>query len=199
VSAVYPVGAMASVTTSLWDARVAVLDRSPTTTWTTPTRLAAPKHLVVGGGVSPRQGLRFGIAVAGGGLDDRARDRSTYRMLNVEVDWAFAYTRISGEWTHDRFDTALGRRTANGVTAQVRQTLTPRLFVHSRATSARAPQVAAGGSVRVQDYRAVDSTLGYLVSSDLTARVGHTALRTWTASATDHQLALSLVWARRWW
>lgn len=199
VSAVYPVGAMGTVTASKWDARVAMVDRSPTTTWTTPTRLVAPKHLVVGGGVSPRQGLRVGVATARGALDDRARERSTYQMLNVEADWAFGYTRISGEWTHDRFDTALGQRTASGVTAQIRQTLTPRVFVHSRATSARAPQVASSASVRLRDYRAVDSTIGYLASPGLTVRVGHTALRSWTASTTDHQLALSVVWARRWW
>lgn len=199
VSAVYPVGAMGTVTASRWDARVAVLDRAPTTVWTTPTRLVAPRHLVVGGGLSPRQGLRIGVAAARGGLEDRASDRSTYQMLNVEADWAFGYTRVSGEWTHDRFDTARGERTASGVTAQIRQTLTPRLFVHTRATSARAPEVAAAGDVRSRTYRAVDSTLGYLVSPDLTMRVGHTVLKPWTASSTDHQLALSMVWAKRWW
>lgn len=194
VSAVYPVGAMGTVTGSTWDARVAVLDRAPTTEWTTPTRLVAPKHLVAGGGVSPRQGLRIGVAGARGALEDRARTGATYQMLNVEADWAFGYTRISGEWTHDRFDTARGLRTANGVTAQIRQTLTPRLFVHSRATHARAPQVAADGSVRAQVYRAVDSTVGYLVSPDLTVRVGHAALKSWTTPSTDHQIA---VWASR--
>lgn len=199
VSAVYPVGAMGAVTASAWDARVAVLDRAPTTVWTAPTRLVAPRHLVVGGGVSPRQGLRVGVAAARGGLEDRASDRSTYRMLNVEADWAFAYTRVSGEWTHDRFDTAGGARTAGGATVQVRQTLTPRLFVHTRATVARAPEVLTSGDAPIRTYRAVDSTLGYLVSPELTLRVGHTALKTWTTSATDHQLALSFVWARRWW
>lgn len=199
VAAVYPVGAMGTVTSSKWDARVAVLDRAPTTQWTRPTRLVAPKHLVVGGGLSPRQGLRVGVAAARGALEDRGRERSTYQMLNVETDWAFAYTRISGEWTHDRFDTALGARTANGVTAQLRQTLTPRLFVHTRATRARAPEVAAAGDVRLRDFRAVDSTVGYLVSPELTVRVGHTALKSWTRPATDHQLTVSVVWAKRWW
>lgn len=199
LSAVYPVGAMGTVTASRWDARVAVLDRAPTTPWTRPTRLVAPRHLVVGGGLSPRQGLRVGVAAARGALEDRGRERSAYQMLNVEADWAFAHTRFSGEWTHDRFDTALGARTAHGVTAQLRQTLTPRLFVHSRAMRASAPEVGPAGDVRFRTYHAVDSTAGYLVSPEFTVRVGHTALKSWATPATDHQLALSLVSAKRWW
>lgn len=199
VSAVYPMGVMATLTASVWDVRAAVLDRAPVDDWRATARRTTPTHAVIGGGVTPRQGLRLGVAGAFGALRDSFSDRSGYQMLNVEVDWAFAYTRISGEWTRDRFDTSLGRRTADGWTAQARQTLNPRWFVHSRATRATAPQVAADGAATPRTYLAVDSTLGYLVSPEITVRVGHTALRGWAAPATDHQLGLSVVWARRWW
>lgn len=199
VSAVYPAGVAATLTASVWDVRAAALDRAPVDDWRARVRRSTPTHAVLGAGISPRQGLRFGLAGAWGALEDSASDRSRYQMLNAEVDWAFAYTRISGEWTHDRFNTSLGRRTANGWTVQARQTLAPRWFVHSRATRATAPQVAADGVATPRTYLAVDSTVGYLVSPELTLRAGYTALRGWRAPRTDHQLGLSVVWARRWW
>lgn len=64
---------------------------------------------------------------------------------------------------------------------------------------ASAPEVGPAGDVRFRTYHAVDSTAGYLVSPEFTVRVGHTALKSWATPATDHQLALSLVWAKRWW
>lgn len=199
VSATYPVGVTATVTTSAWDVRAALLDRAPVEVWTAPTRLTAPTHAAVGGGYTPVQGLRLGMVAAWGDLSDAAREASTYRLVNVEADWAFASTRLSGEWTRDRFDTAGGIRTSHGWTAQVRQTLAPRWFVHSRATRGASPQVAASGPVTPRTYLSVDSTIGYLVSPELTLRAGHTALRGWTAAATDHQIGVSVVWARRWW
>ncbi|HUU33416.1 MAG TPA: hypothetical protein VMW48_05095 [Vicinamibacterales bacterium] len=198
VSASYPVGVTATVTTSAWDARAALLDRAPVDFWTAPTRLQAPTHVVVGGGFTPKQGLRVGVAGAWGELRDAASAASDYRMLNVEADWAFDDTRLSGEWTRDRFETSRGGRTAYGWTAQVRQTLTPRWFVHSRATRGSSPQVAATGGVTPRTYLAIDSTLGYLLSPELTVRAGHTALRGWRSPVTDHQLGVSLVWAQRW-
>jgi len=198
-SAVYPVGVTATLTASAWDARAALMDRAPVDFWTVPTRLTAPTHVVVGGGYTPRQGMRIGVAGAWGELRDAGSDASDYRMLNVEADWAFAATRLSGEWTRDRFRTSRGGRTSYGWTAQVRQTLAPRWFVHSRGTRGSSPQVAESGRVTPRTFLSIDSTLGYLVTPDVTVRAGHTALRGWTAASTDHQLGVSIVWARRWW
>lgn len=199
VSANYPIGVVSTVTASAWDARVALVNRAPVEFWTAPTRLSMPSHLVVGAGVTPRQGLRIGVAGARGARADATRGATAYAMLNAEAEWAFAHSRLSGEWTRDRFETALGTRIAHGWTLQARQTLTPRWFAHSRATRAASPQVTTGGDVTPRRYLSVDSTLGYLVSPELTLRAGHTALRGWTAPTTDHQVAVSVVWARRWW
>lgn len=199
VSATYPLGVTATVTASAWDVRAALTDRAPVAFWTAPTRLTAPRHAAVGGGYTPVQGLRLGVVAAWGELSDAAREASSYRLVNIEADWAFASTRLSGEWTRDRFDTAGGIRMSDGWTAQVRQTLAPRWFVHSRATRGASPQITATGRVTPRTYLSVDSTIGYLVSPELTLRAGHTALRGWTATTTDHQIGVSIVWARRWW
>jgi hypothetical protein len=45
----------------------------------------------------------------------------------------------------------------------------------------------------------VDSTAGYLVNPEITVRVGHAALKTFTRTDVDHQIGASLVWSRRWW
>jgi hypothetical protein len=83
---------------------------------------------VVGGGISPRQGMRIGAAAAWGRSGDR-NVSDPYTLVNIEGEHAFGYTKVSGEPTHDRFETPSGNRAARGATLQVRQTLTPRLFV----------------------------------------------------------------------
>jgi hypothetical protein len=120
-------------------------------------------------------------------------------MVNVEGEWAFAYTKISGEWTRSQFDTPSGSREAYGLTVQARQTLTPRLFAHSRATFGRTPQVSNRGVATPRRYGAVDSTVGYMLNPDITLKLGHTAMKSWTRTTVDHQLAVSVAFARRWW
>lgn len=202
LSAIYPIGVSATMSTARWDVRAAALDRAPVDPWATPTRrLAAPGNFVAGVGITPRQGLRVGVASAWGtstAAGGRAKGDDDYRVYNVEGEWAFGYTRVSGEWTRARFDAPAGPRTSSGLTLQARQTLSPRWFVHSRATAARAPRVSAAGVV-TQAYRSIDSTLGYLLSADLTLRAGHSAVKSFAQSRLDHQLAVSVVWARRLW
>lgn len=48
-------------------------------------------------------------------------------------------------------------------------------------------------------YRAVDTTLGYLVTPEATLRLGHAVMKRWNISDVDHQIGLSIVWAKRWW
>ena len=200
ISTVYPVGVAVSTSGDHWDARGSLVDRSPVEFWTGDALASRSPNLILGAGVSPRQGLRFGVAGAAGTLAPAAAAHpgSRYRMLNVEADYAFGYARVSGEWTRDRFETPGGVRIVKGLTAQVQYTLTPRLFLHSRATTIQAPD--AGASVVIdRTYRAVDTTLGYRLDADLTARVAYTAARSFGATQTDHQIGMSLIWAKRWW
>jgi hypothetical protein len=199
VAAYYPLGVTVMATKAAWDVRAAVMDRAPVDPWTLPTRLGALKNVMLGVGVSPRQGLRLGAATASGPSQSAVANQTDYRMLNLEGEWAFGYTKISGEWNRSQFDTPSGDRTAYGLTLQARQTLTPRLFAHSRATVGRAPQVSNRAVVTPRRYHAVDSTVGYMLNPDITVKLGHTAMKSWTRTTTDHQLAVSVAFAHRWW
>ncbi len=201
VSAVYPFGAQVSTSGDRWDARVGIVDRAPVEYWSGWQGASRGPNGVVGFGVTPRQGLRLGVSSAWGGYAQATADRpeQRYAMINAEGEYSAGNTKVSGEWTHDRFETPSGDRVAWGWTLQARQTLTPRLFVHSRASVVRSPQVDEAAAVTPRELRTVDTTIGYRVSPDLTARLAYSAVKDWRATAVDHQIGLSLMWARRWW
>jgi hypothetical protein len=198
ISSIYPIGVQVNTSAEHWDARAAVIDRAPADFFHTedpPFRANG----VVGGGISPRQGMRFGAAAAWGRSGD-ADLSDPYVLVNVEGEYAFLYTKISGEWTRDRFETPSGDRVARGATLQVKQTLTPRIYVHGRATAITSPvTVAATGEVPDRTSWYTDTTFGYLVSAETTVRLAHSVIRRWNASSADHQFGVSIVWAKRWW
>jgi hypothetical protein len=198
ISSIYPMGIQANTSAKHWDARVAFIDRAPADFFHTadpPFRANG----VVGGGVSPLPGMRIGAAAAWGRSGD-ANVSDPYTLINVEGEYAFGYTKISGEWTRDRFETPTGDREAQGVTVQVKQTLVPRLFVHGRATAITSPvTVVATGEVPDRTSWYADTTLGYLVNPETTVRLAHTAIRRWNVPDVDNQVGVSIVWAKRWW
>ena len=110
----------------------------------------------------------------------------------MEGEYAFGYTKISGEWTRDRFETPTGNREARGATLQVRQTLTPRVYVHTRATAIRSPvTVVATGEVPDRTSWYTDTTVGYLVNAETTVRAGalrHPALECTRGRSSDRRL-----------
>ena len=198
IASIYPMGVQANTSTKHWDARAAFIDRAPADFFHTANPPFRPNG-VVGGGISPRQGMRIGAATAWGRSGD-ANTSDPYKMVNVEGEYAFGYTKISGEWTRDRFETLTGKRDAHGATLQVKQTLTPRMYVHTRATAITSPvTVVATGAVPERTSWYADSTFAYLVSPETTVRVAHSAIRKWNAPAVDNQIGVSIVWARRWW
>jgi hypothetical protein len=201
-SAVYPEGVQVSTSASHWDARAALVDRAPVQFWRAAPGSTRGPNGVLGGGVTPWQGFRVGAGVAWGQFADAtdARGGLDYRMTSVEGEYAFGYTKISGEWTHDRFETIAGDQTSRGWTLQAQQTLTPRVFVHVRASGITSPDVSRSGSTTIdRDYRAIDTTVGYRLTPELTLRLGHTAMRGFTSSSYDQQAGFSFMWARRWW
>jgi hypothetical protein len=203
VSAVYPTGVQVAASSDRWDVRGAVLDTAPVSFWQDvhkgTTRRSA--NGVIGGGVTPRPGLRVGAATAWGSVRGATVSNPpvAYGLVNLEAEYAIGHTKVSGEWTRDRFDLARGPVAANGWTLQAAHALTPRLFVHSRATVIEAPSIAADGGLRLRQYRSADSTVGYRLDPDVTLRIGHAAVKRWRTSDVDHQVGVSLVWARRWW
>jgi hypothetical protein len=198
IASIYPMGIQANTSAKYWDARAAFIDRAPADFFHIENPPFRPNG-VVGGGLSPRQGMRFGGAAAWGRSGD-VNTSDPYTMVNVEGEYAFGYTKVSGEWTRDRFETPAGDREAHGATLQVRQTLTPRVFAHSRATAITSPvTIAATGEVPDRTSWYVDSAFGYLVSPETTIRLAHSAIRRWNVPAIDNQVGISIVWSRRWW
>jgi hypothetical protein len=198
IASIYPMGVQANTSARHWDARVAFIDRAPTDFFHQKD-VPARGNAVIGGGVSPRQGLRVGAGAAWGRSGDASlNDR--YALINLEGEYAFAYTKISGEWTRDRFETPTGDRDARGATIQVKQTLTPRIFVHTRASAITSPvTIAATGEMPNRTAWYADTTIGYLVSPETTLRLAHSAIRRWNVADVDNQIGISIVWARRWW
>lgn len=202
VSAVYPNGAQVSTSRDRWDARAAVVDRAPVEFWRGWAGSSRGPNGIVGFGVTPRQGVRLGLASAWGGYAASTPERPAqrYAMVNAEGEFAVGYTKIGGEWTRDRFETPEGDRVASGWTAQVQQTLTPRLFAHSRTSFIRSPEASSsGGAPTPRRFWSVETTLGYRVSPEITLRVAHAAIKSFTAPAFDHQIGVSIIFARRWW
>jgi hypothetical protein len=202
VSAVYPEGVIVSASRTHWDARVGLVDRAPVQFWSEDGALRRPNG-VLGGGVTPRAGLRLGVATAWGAYAEAtaASPPSGYLMVNVEGEYAIGYLKVSGEWTRDRFQTATGDRVSQGLTLQAQQTLTPRFFAHIRASDLQSPDVTRSTpeAAVFKRYRSIDSTLGYRLSTAITVRLGHSAVQTWTGGPYDQQVGASLMWATRWW
>ena len=198
VSANYPMGAQVNTSGDHWDARLAVVDRAPVDVWAAHEGTPRRANATLGAGLSPRQGIRVGVATSWGRSGDAA-SREPYRLVNIEGEYAVGYTKVTAEWTRDRFDTPAGDRVASGWTLQAKQTLTPRFFVHSRFSTVESPAAGAGETFEVRNNWSADNTIGYLIDPEITLRVGHAALKGWTADVVDHQIGASIVWARRWW
>jgi hypothetical protein len=204
VSAVYPNGVQLATSTTRWDARAALVDTAPVKFWYPTPGASMPRaaNTIVGAGITPRQGARIGVGAAWGLLTraTEGRPAGRYALFNVEGELGVAHTKVSGEWTRDRFDTPHGAQSAMGLTLQAVQTLSPRVFAHARVSRVHAPAAvsAAPSGFVERDYTAVDATAGYLLSQELTLRVGYAAIARWQPDF-DHQVGVSLMWSKRWW
>ena len=207
----YPIGAIASVSGSWWDARGGVIDG-------TPARYrkifqvdgpSAAAQLVAGGGVTPRAGLRFGAGFAHGpyrlaadqdyyGVTDpyRLRDADA-TVFNLEGEYQVGYTRLSGEWVRDRFESSTRPAIARGFYLQAVQTLSPRLFATSRLTHASAPALMGSGRTR-WSRSSLELSAGYRLSPDWTLKGGYEAARRFGVDSWTHAALASVVWSKRW-
>lgn len=202
-SAVYPSGVQVNTSGDHWDARGAVVDLSPIEFWSEPPGVSRSPNAILGAGVSPWQGFRVGIGGAWGEFakPTDTRDGLRYGLTNVEGEYSFNYSKFSGEWTRDRIETSTGDRVVVGWTVQWQQTLSPRLFVHSRVSDLHSPEVSRSGPFTVAHrvFQSIDTTVGYRVSPTLTVRLGHSSMKGWTSDTFDQQVGLSLMWTNRWW
>jgi hypothetical protein len=207
ISGGYPVGAMFSVSGTRWDARAGVTDSSPAHPRNvfSGSRPPAEPQLVLGGGLTPVPGLRLGAGFTRGRYrpptttsTGSAVEPPTATVFNLEGEYAVAHTRVSGEWVRDRFDTSSGTRVARGFNVQAAQTLAPRIFAAVRVTRGSALVASVPAEVR-RASTAVEATLGYRLTTTLTARGGYQRERGYKDAGWSNAAVMSLVWAHRWW
>ena len=206
----YPLGALVSVSGTRWDARAGVTDSTPARyrkifAETSPSPMA---QVIAGGGVTPWAGFRVGGAIAKGkyrsssdseyyGLPDGYMGTLTDAdalVMNVEAEFSYRYTKISGEWVRDRFETNGAPAVSRGFYVQGAQTITPRTFAAARYTYATTPTRALTRSTR----ESAEVSGGYRLIPSLTLRAGYEGSRRFGATDWDHAAVASIVWAQRW-
>jgi hypothetical protein len=203
----YPLGAIVSTSGAKWDARAGITDSTPARSRNVfaSDRPRAMRQFVAGGGFTPRVGLRFGAGFSQGayrspiasptGVGDTSASDVT--VFNLEAEYAFGHTRLSGEWVRNRFESTLGPAVARGYFAQAVHSFTPRIFGTVRVAGASSPAFTGGIRVR-RDMTTAEATFGYRLDHDLTIRAGYYMSRRYGATDRSHTAIASLVWARRW-
>lgn len=156
----YPLGVQASLSTTRWDARVAVVDSSPLRR-RMPFAEGGPEaapQTVVGGGVTPRQGLRLGgwfshgtWARASEVWDEPIRDR-TATLAGVEGELSFGWTRIAAEYAGGTVGHATGREPTSLFMAEALQTLSPRWYAAGRIRATAASSITGRLMAGDADY-----------------------------------------------
>lgn len=206
LAASYPLGAQVTASTAAWDLRAAITDSSPVRGRpffgdNQPPRMA---NLMVGGGFTPRIGLRFGAAVARGAYAaaDEVRDQSRgdriASLVQVEGEWSFGYTRIVGEWLWTSREMAAGAARVDGGWIEATQTLGPRWFAAARYDDQRTKwQNPTELAPRNDPYRRLETTLGFRAAPEITFRLSYMTRKGYVVSFWDDQVLASAVFAKK--
>jgi len=228
ISGGYPLGAVVSASGTHWDVRGGVTNATPTRARSEFSSSKAPgaTQVVVGGGITPVAGLRFGGAFAAGRyrvgmLSQRtmvipdgsygsqfatdgvvakgaALPDAEVQVYNVEGEYAFGYTRITGELVVDRFETMISPAVSRGFNLLAVQTLSPRWFVAGRTVGASTP-VLVGATAGRRIAKSAEATLGYRLHRTITFRAAYQGSTSFSRTAWQHAVAFSTVWSQRWW
>lgn len=201
----YPLGAIVSASGVKWDARAGITDSTPAKERNVfaSDRPPAMRQFVAGGGITPRAGLRFGAGFAQGayrsssGIENSPDETSDATVFNVEAEYAFGHTRLSGEWVRNRFESTMGPAVARGYFAQAVHTFGPRIFGTVRLVGASSPAYTGADRQR-KNMTTAEVTMGYRLDHDVTLRAGYYMSRRYGAVDRNHTAIASLVWARRW-
>ena len=228
ISGGYPLGAIVSASGPHWDLRGGVTDATPTRARSvfSHARTASATQVVVGGGVTPIAGLRFGGAFATGRyridmLSQRtmvipdgsygtpfatngivakgtALPDGSVSLYNVEGEYAIGYTRITGELVVDRFETMIAPAVSRGFNLLGVRTLSPRWFVAGRTVRASTP-VLVGPTAGRRIAKSAEGTVGYRLNRTITFRAAYQGSSSFSRPAWQHAVAFSTVWSQRWW
>ncbi|MFL6280990.1 MAG: hypothetical protein ACJ731_12820 [Vicinamibacterales bacterium] len=224
----YPLGAIVSASGSHWDVRGGVTDATPTRARSVFSGSKGPAaiQLVVGGGITPIAGLRFGGAVAAGRYRIDTLSQRTVLIpegsygaeyatngivakgallpdasadvYSLEGEYAVGYTRISGELIVDRFETMISPAVSHGLNLLAVQTLSPRWFAAGRIVRASTP-VLMGATAGRRVAKSGEATLGYRLNRTITFRAAYQGSTSFSRPAWQHAIAFSTVWSQRWW
>jgi hypothetical protein len=203
IAATYPLGGMLTLSTDRWDARAAVASSTPTRIFVIngATNPRATPVFEGGAGITPRTGLRFGVSFARG-LDATADETTNtaverrLTLVGVEGEYAFGYTKFSGEFIGDRFTTTGGTAVAYTWFVQGTHTLAPRWFVAARHEGTSA---APFGARPRTSFKTLEATVGFRATADITLRGSYFQREFYGLSTWDNQAGVSIVWAHRWW
>lgn len=206
LAAAYPLGAKVTLSGAKWDARAAVIDSSPVRgrPFFGANKRPRMANYVVGAGVTPSIGLRFGIAFGTGPyaaeseVRDKTRGDRHARLAQVEGEWSFRYTRLAGEFLSTRRELATNDSRVDGGWIEVTQTLTPRLFVATRYDDqwtewTSVPDLAN----RHESYRRVESTAGFRLTREVTLRASYMTRKGYVVGFWDDQVLASIVFSKR--
>jgi hypothetical protein len=201
MAAGYPFGAIVASSGTRWDLRAGVTDATPARPRAELKRnqRAAMPQLIVGGGVTPRAGMRIGAGFARGRYRNATATLpdATATVFNLEAEYAVNHTRLSGEWIRDHFGTMFGPAIARSFYIQGVQTITPRLFGATRIARVRTPPLFPPPPAPT-DRTTAELTAGFRVTPEWTIRGGYYRERPYLATVWNNQAAFSLVWGRRW-
>jgi hypothetical protein len=203
----YPLGTQVTLSTERWDARAALVNVAPTRGWAIGADNNAAQTPVVegGAGVTPVIGMRLGLALARGKYATHAEapfagpDGQMMTLVGGEAEYAFGYTKLTGELTRTAFQTASTSAVAYEYFVQGTHTITPRIFAAARNEGSSAP-AAYAGAFKGQRTRMkmIEATVGYRFTPEITLRSSYYARHPYTAPTWDQQIGVSIVIARRW-
>ena len=208
IASSYPLGGEVTISGAKWDARAALVDTPPTRIFilnNTSTNPAATPVIEAGAGITPQVGLRIGVSfargnyVTGSELKPAQPDGRMMTLANIEGEYAFGHTQLSGELNHDTFASARGNLVAYEWFVEGMQTLAPRWFVAARNEGSSEPPPFSTPTANRQLFHAVETALGYRLSPEFTFRTSFFARKAFTRTDWDQQVGVSVVWAHRWW
>jgi hypothetical protein len=185
-SPVYPIGAMLSGDVGRVDYRAALVSLPLTHVDYVPDPDAAP-HPVVGFGITPVIGLRFGASGTTGPYLNRdltssqlnGKDWKSYRQRLVagDAEWGIRHYDFRAEYAWASYDVP-GQRAIDGATGylEARYTVTPRIFVAGRGEVNNYPFIAAFGPTwvaRRTDFRDWEAGLGLRATASTLVKLSY--------------------------
>jgi len=209
IASTYPLGAVLTLSSAHWDTHAAVVNSAPVRNFAigAATNPSATPVFEAGAGITPTTGLRLGVTFAHGAYlkDDELtptapRGDRNVTLVGFEGDYAVRYTKITGEFIHDRLTQPGQVAGAYEWFVQCTQTLTPRWSISGRQEGTSSPVAGTGAVFGAQPrLLAGELTAGYRATREITVKASYYARQSYGRLVWDQQGGVQVVWQRRWW